>query len=156
MQLDRHFVFAGGLDRMLKDEKVTIDLAADLLLEALRQIVRRDRAESLAGLAGLKNEGDLELADAPGKLLGIIQLLGFAFGAFGLERVELTQSPRRDFVSLAGGQKKIARIAAAHLHDISFGPEAGDIFGEDNLGCRHENWKTRMDRCRRGKRGTRL
>jgi hypothetical protein len=64
MQLDRHFVFAGGLDRMLEDDAMTIDLVTQLVLQAFHKILRGDRTERLAGLAGFQRKDDFEFADA--------------------------------------------------------------------------------------------
>ena len=45
---------------------------------------------------------------------------------------------RRHFIGFAGRQEKIARVTAAHFHDISLGAKAGDVFGQNNLSRRHE------------------
>ena len=73
MQLDRHFVFAGGLDRMLEHDAMTIDLVAELVLQALHQVLGGDRTESFAGFAGLEREDDLQFADAARELFGFVQ-----------------------------------------------------------------------------------
>ena len=75
-------MLAGGLDRVLKHEQMTIDFATELLLEAFREVCRGNGTESLPGLAGLEHEGDLELANATGKIFRFVQLARFAFGAF--------------------------------------------------------------------------
>ena len=100
VQLDLDLVRAGVLDGALEDDAVALDLdAAEFALEAVRDVLGGDGAESLAGLAGLECEGDLELVDAAGQFFGLVQLPGLALGALGLERVELLQgrwaSPRR-------------------------------------------------------------
>ena len=52
----------------------------------------------------------------------------------------LAHGARRDFVSLASGQKKIARITAADFHDIGLGAETRDVFSQNNLSGRHEKF----------------
>ena len=88
VQLERDLVFASGLDRMLEAEQMPIDLAIQFLFQPLGDIIRGDRAERLAGFAGLKNEGDFEFADAPRQFLGFVQFARFALGAFRLQHVE--------------------------------------------------------------------
>ena len=56
MQLDRDFVFAGVLDRMLEHDLVPIDLRAELVLHPVHDVLRSDRTERLAGLAGFQGE----------------------------------------------------------------------------------------------------
>ena len=76
----------------LEDDLVAVDFgAAELALEAVRDVLGGDGAEGFAGLAGLEGEGELELVDAAGEFLGLVQLAGFALGALGLELVELLE-----------------------------------------------------------------
>ena len=100
-------MLTGGLDRMLEHEQVPIDIAAEFLLQTLGEIVRGDRAESFAGFAGMEDEGDLEFANPAGELFGLVQFARFALGALCFQHVDLAHGARRDFVSLAGRQKKL-------------------------------------------------
>ena len=53
MELDRHFVVAGALDRAFEVDLVAVDFdAAEFGLDFLGDVARGDRAESLAGFAG--------------------------------------------------------------------------------------------------------
>ena len=63
VQLDRHLVFAGGLDRMFQNQAMTIDLVAEFVLQSLDQILRGDGTKRLAGLAGLQRKDDAQFAD---------------------------------------------------------------------------------------------
>ena len=131
-------MLAGGLDRMLEHDAMTIDLVAELVFEPFDEILRGDGTESFAGFAGFEREGDLQFADAAGQIFRFVQFARFAFGAFRLQIVELPHGARRDFVGFAVRQKKIARITAADFDDISLGAKAGDVFGQNNLSGRHE------------------
>ena len=72
MQLDRHLVLARGLDRMFEMNFMPIDLLPDFVLQSRHDILRGDRAESLAGLAGFKLEGHAQFVDPPCQFFGFI------------------------------------------------------------------------------------
>jgi hypothetical protein len=42
MQLDRHFMFPGGFDRVIQDDPMTINFVAEVVLQPLHEILRRD------------------------------------------------------------------------------------------------------------------
>ena len=66
VQLERHFVFAGRLDRMLEDEMMPIYIAIEFLFQTLGDVVRGNGTESLACFTRVENECDLLLSDAAG------------------------------------------------------------------------------------------
>jgi hypothetical protein len=115
---------------------MTIDLVAELVLQALHEILRRDRTERLAGLAGLEGESDAQLADPASELFRFVQLRRFA-RRVSLSNCRAGACSLRDFVGFALGQKIIARVTAAHFDDIRLGAEAGDVFGENDFSGRH-------------------
>ena len=137
MQLDRDFVFAGIFDRTLKHNLVPVDLRAEFVLEPVHNILRGNGSKCLAGLAGLQREDELRLADSARQFFCLVQLAGFALGAFLLQIIELTQGARRDFVCFAVRQEIIARIAATHFDDVRLGTEAGNVFGQNKFSGRH-------------------
>ena len=63
MQLDRDFVFARRLDRMIQYDLMSIYLGAELVLEPVHDVLRRDRTKSFAGFAGFKSKDDARFAD---------------------------------------------------------------------------------------------
>ena len=82
VQLDRHFVFTGCLDRMFEMNLMTINFISDLILQSRHDILRRDRTERLASLAGFEFKDHAQFIDSPGQFLRFIQLAGLALGPF--------------------------------------------------------------------------
>jgi len=80
---------------------VPIDLLSDFVLQSGHDILRGDRAESLAGLAGFKFKGHAQFVDPPCQFFGFIQLARFAFGSFLFQILQLAQARRRHFVRFA-------------------------------------------------------
>ena len=81
---------------------------------------------------------DFQFADPARELFRLVQFRRFARGAFRFQIVELPQAALRHFVGFALRQKKIARVAAAHFHDIRLSAEAGNVFGQNNFSGRHD------------------
>ena len=122
MQLDRNLVLARGLDRMFEMNFMPIDFVPDFVLQSRHDILRRDRAESFAGLAGFKLEGHAQFVDPPCQFFGFIQLARFAFGSFLFQILQLPQTCRRHFVRFAPRQQIISRVTATHFDDVRLGP----------------------------------
>ena len=129
MQLDRHFVFAGILDRALEHDFVAVDLQTELVLHPVHNVLRRDGTESFSGFAGRKRERQPRFPNLAGDFFRVVQFAPFAFGAFLLQIVELAQGRRRHFVGFAFGEQIITRVATAHLDHVGFSAEAGHVIG---------------------------
>ena len=82
VQLNRYFVFTGGLDRVFEMNLMTIDFVADLIFQSRHDILCRDRTEGFAGLASFRFKRHSQFIDPSRQLLRLIQLAGFTFGPF--------------------------------------------------------------------------
>ena len=87
VKLDRNLMRATFLNGTLKLDPMTVDfhLATEFRLEALGDVSRCDRTESLARLTSFQLKVEFQLADAAGKFLCLVQFTCFAFGAAGGE-----------------------------------------------------------------------
>lgn len=127
MQLDLHFMFASGLDRMFQVNLMPVDFVTDLVLQARHNVVGGDGAKGLAGFAGLELKRQAQLINSPGKLFRFVQLTRLAFRAFFLQITQLTQSSRSHLVGFAPGQEMITRITATDLDHVRLGTQTRDI-----------------------------
>jgi hypothetical protein len=137
VQLNWDLVFTGIFDRTLKNNLVSVNLRAELVLDAIHNILRGNGPKGLAGLAGLQRKDEPRLPDSARQFFCLVQLAGFALGAFLFECVELAQSARCDLVCLSARQEIIARIAAAHFDYVRLSTQTGNVFRQDKFSQRH-------------------
>src|SRR5438105_7289639 len=123
---------------MFEMNLMTIDFVADLILQSRHDILRRDRTERFAGLAGFEFKDHPQFIDAAGQFSRSIQLAGFAFGPFLFQILQLTQGRRRYLMRFAARQKIVSSITATHFHNVRLGSEPGDIVSQNDFSRGHE------------------
>ena len=135
MQFHRDLKLASALDRVLEHDLVPIHrhIAAEFRLNPIRQIGGRHRTESLARLAGLDLDRDLQLVDAAGKFLRVIELLRLALCTLRLQRIDASQVDLRLLQRLLLRDQEIPRKSGANANDVRLGAEIVNLFGEDDL-----------------------
>src|ERR1051326_7027872 len=72
MQLNLHLVVAGVFDRPFKEDLVPINLDANLVLEAITNVLRRNRTKSFSRFACCECEDYLQLLDASDQFLRLV------------------------------------------------------------------------------------
>src|SRR6185437_15018903 len=132
MQHDFEREEAQRLDRFLQHDLAAGDGEARCR-HRVREIARRDRAVELAALARLTDQHDLEAVELLRDLLGFAlarQVLRFELRALLLEIGKvLFRRAQRLFLR----QEEVARIARAHLHDLTHLAEILDPLEEDHI-----------------------
>src|SRR4030095_12004633 len=76
-------------------------------------------------------------ADSAPQFFCLVQLACFALGSLLLQRIDLTQGARSDFMCFSVRQKIIARIAPTHFDYVRLGTQSGNVFGQDKFSQRH-------------------
>src|SRR5438309_368688 len=115
MQFDRDLVFACIFDRTLENNLMPVNLRAEFVFDAVHNTLRGNGSKGLAGLTGLQRKDEPRLTDSARQFFRLVQLAGFALGTLLLQRIELTQCARSDFMCFPVRQEIIARITTTHL-----------------------------------------
>src|SRR5205814_2471460 len=99
---------------------------SEFVLDPTHNILRCNGSKCLAGFARLKRKDEPRLSDSACQFFCFVQLTGFALGALLLQRIDLTQCARSDFMCFSPRQKIIARITTAHLDYVRFSTQTGN------------------------------
>jgi hypothetical protein len=139
-QLNLDHVGAGLVDRLLEADLAAVDLQTAGITNRVRDLLRRDRAEELAVLAGAVVDGEDGLRHQRRGFLGALGCLALA-ALLGLQ-----PSLRLLQCSLGGGlgelarQQIVAEVSGRNLHRLSPAAEVLDVLQEDRL--RHQRSPT--------------
>src|SRR6266511_4710174 len=137
MQLDRDLMLAGVFNWAFQNNFVSINFRAELIFDAVHNILRGDWPKCLSCLAGLQCEDEPRLTDSAREFFCLVQLAGFALGALLLQSVDLTQRTWSDFVCFPVRQEIIARITTTHLDYVRLGTQTGNVFSQNKFSQRH-------------------
>ena len=137
IQFDRYLVFAGVFDWALKENFMPVNFGAEFVFDTVHNILRGNGSKRLPGLAGLEREDEPSLTDSARQFFCLVQFAGFALGALLLQRIDLTQGARSDFMCLSVRQKIIACIAPTHFDYVRLGTQTGNVFRQDKFSQRH-------------------
>src|SRR6185369_6138152 len=132
VQLDRHVVFADGLEGLVEFDLATIDLEA-AAFELMGDIAGGDGAEQGVVLSGFAGEGEADAFVLLCEQFGVGLFLGALADGGGLHLLDdgLIGGGRFDRQFLR--QQEIAAVPFGDLNDVSAGAQLGYIFFQNDF-----------------------
>src|SRR5581483_5225914 len=102
-------------DWPLKNNLMPVNLRAEFVLDAVHNILSGNGSKCLACFPGFQRKHEARFTDSARQFFCLVQFAGFPLCTLLLQRIELTQCARSDFVCFPAWQEIIARITTTHL-----------------------------------------